>query len=30
MVKIYDQFPQSEEDRKKQINPNSRVIKRVG
>ena len=26
VVKIYDQFPQSDEDRKKQINPNSRVI----
>jgi len=26
VVKVYDQFPQSEEDRKKQINPNSRVI----
>ena len=26
MVKIYDQFPQSDEDRKRQINPNSRVI----
>jgi predicted acyl esterase len=26
VVKIYDQFPQSDEDRKKQINPNARVI----
>ena len=26
VVKLYDQAPQSEEDRKKQLNPNSRVI----